>query len=140
MSITAVKPYFTARAKAVGLKEHVDAFNDENVAASVLNEAFHIQLGNFTGIKHNQTGQEIDCPVTVKFWVKGYRLPGEAVDRAVLKSDELIKECLKNSNRLGTIVKNVSFSGMALEPMALSNDNGVKVTLNFNAFVIMAIV
>lgn len=139
MSLITVKPYFTARCKAVGLKEHTDAFNDENIASTLIGDAFHIELGTFTGRKLNQNDQEVLCPVTIKFWRKGYKTPGDAVDKAVLKADELIKECLKNSNRLGTLIKNVSFDSMVPEALATSNDNVVKVTLNFNALVIMEI-
>lgn len=139
MGLTAVKPYYVARAKAIGLSEHSDAFNDENIASTLLGDKFHVKLGAFSGTKLNQADQEVTCPVTVTIFVKGYANPSDALDKAVLKTDLLVKECLKNSNRLGTLIKNVRFDTAVPEALAVSNDNAVKVTISFTTFVIMAI-
>lgn len=139
MSIAAVKPYFEARCRAVGMKKHPDAFNEENIPSSTLDETFHVLLGSFSGVSLNQAHQVITAPVTVSFWLKGYRDPDACIDRAVQKADALIKETLKNSNRLGTIIKNVSFSTMSLSQQNATDDNVVKVTLDFTALVMMEI-
>lgn len=139
MSVTSVKSYFRARCIASGLTEHTDGFNEANVAFTVIDKAFHILLGTFSGRKLNQNDQEIDCPVTVSFWINGYNDPADGIDRAVQLAETLIKETLKNSNRLGQSIKNVVFNTMSLEPLDGSTDNTVKVTISFTALVSMAI-
>jgi len=134
MSMVLVRPYFIARAKAVGLKEHLDAFNEENVASTTVNNSFHVLLSSFAGRKLNQHDQEIDCGVTLTFWIKGYRKPIEALDAAVQKSETLLKEVVKNSNRLGQCLKNVVFNNVSYEPLSEDNDNAIKVTMTFTAF------
>jgi hypothetical protein len=132
--MTLVKSYFKARCEAVGLSEHSDGFNEENIAASTIDNTFHVLLGQFSGRKLNQSDQEIDCPVVVSFWVKGFRDPAEGIDRAVQLGEDLLKETLKNSNRLGQCLKNVTFSSMNVEPLSTDNDNAIKVVMNFTAF------
>jgi hypothetical protein len=134
MSMTLVKAYFAARCRAVGLSEHTDGFNEENIAASNIDNSFHILLGSFSGRKLNQSDQEIDCPVIVSFWVKGFADPAEGIDRAVQLGETLLKETLKNSNRLGQCLKNVTFSSMSVEPLSTDNDNAIKVSMSFTAF------
>lgn len=139
MSMTAVRSYFRSRCLAVSLKEHLDAFNDENIASNYLDQAFHVSLSGFSGIKLNQHAQEINCDVAVKFWLKGFRTPLTALDTAVQKSETLLKEVLKNSNRLGQSVKNVVFNNVSYEPLSEDNDNAIKVTMNFTAYVAVEI-
>jgi hypothetical protein len=139
MSITLVRSYFVDRCKTVGLTEHRDAFNDENVALSLLNEKFFVRLNTFNGIKLNQTDQEINCDVEVVFWLKGGIDPVSGLDKAVIKAENLLKEALKHSNRLGQCIKNVVFNSVSFDRLAESNDNTVKVTANFTAFTSIAI-
>lgn len=139
MSLSAVKNYFRLRCQAIGLKEHVDAFNEENIPSTYLDNSFHIMLNGFDGIKLNQNDQEVRCKVIVSFWIKGFRTPSEGLDRAVSKSELLIKETLKNSNRLGQCLKNVVFNDVVYSALSEDNDNAVKVTLNFEALTIIEI-
>lgn len=139
MSLTLVRAYFRSRCLAVGLKEHDDAFNEDNVASTTLDNSFHVLLNGFTGRKLNQSDQEIECAVIVTFWVKGFRKPTDGLDRAVSKSELLLKESLKNSNRLGQSIKNVVFNNVSYTALSEDNDNSVKVTMNFTALISLAI-
>lgn len=134
MSMTLVRSYFRSRCLAVGLKEHTDAFNDENIPSTYLDNSFHVLLNDFSGVKLNQSTQEINCDVTVSFWVKGFRNPTAGLDSAVSKSETLLKEVLKNSNRLGQCLKNVVFNNVSYEALSDDNDNAIKVTMSFTAF------
>ena len=140
MSMTLVKPYFKARCIAVGLKEHKDAFNQENIPSTYLDNTFHVLLGDFSGIKLNQSDQEINCSVSVSFWIKGFKTPSEGLDRAVSKSEQLLKETLKNSNRLGQCLKNIVFNDVSYTALSDDNDNAIKCTMNFTAFTSIGII
>jgi len=134
MSLTLVKPYFVARAKAVGLKEHVDYVNEDNIPKTLVDGSFHVLLDQFSGVKLNQTDQEINCSVELKFWIKGFRNPYDGLDRAVAKSELVLKEVLKNSNRLGQCLKNVVFNDVKYDTISKDNDNVIRVTMTFTAF------
>jgi hypothetical protein len=131
--MTALKPYFIARCKAVDLVEHKDAFNEENIPQ--LDKAFHVLLGDFSGMPQGGREQQFSCPVTVTFWIKGYKNPSEGLDKAVQKAEALVKECLKPANRLGTLIKNVFIGSVKTDAASGSNDNVVKVTLSFSTII-----
>lgn len=132
MSLTAVKPYFKLHCEAVGLRQHDDAFNSANVASSIIDKSYFLQVTNFNGRKLNQNDQEVEFPMTVVLFFKGYRSPSQAIDMALEKVEALIKEVQKPAYRLGTSLKNVSLTAVDIEPIDGTNDNAVKVSVNFN--------
>jgi hypothetical protein len=140
MSLTLVRPYFKARCLAVGLTEHTDVFNFQNVPSSIVDYSFHVEFFSANGVKLNQHDQEITIPCNVSFYVKGYRNPAEGMDKAIAKCEALIKEVLAPANRLGQCLKNVTLGSVAFEPIAASNDNSIKVQISFNVFTSLALV
>lgn len=139
MSLAYVRYYFRQRCLAVGLKEHSDAFNEENVPSTYLDQAFHVTLDRFSGIKLNQNDQEMKCTVKTTFWIKGFKKPTDGLDRAVSKSDLLIKEILKPSNRLSQNIKNIVIGDVVYEALSDDNDNAIKVVIDFSAIVILEV-
>lgn len=139
MSLKQCLPYFRARCKAIGLKEWSDGFNFDNIPASIFDKAFHVQYGTMTGIKQNQQDQEINFPVTVRIFTKGYRDPANGIDSAVELTENLLIECLKPTNRLvqNSGIKNIVFETANYEPIDASNDNAVIATINFRAFMVL---
>lgn len=130
-----IRKYFVDRCKAIGLTEWTDAFNYENIPSNLINYSFFIESPVFEGVKAiSNYDQEINCRVEVKFFIKGYRTPKEAMDKAIEKSEALLKEVLKPTNRLGQCLKNVVFNSVNVEPFAGSNDNLIMVTASFTAF------
>lgn len=140
MSLTLVRPYFKARCLAVGLTEHTDVFNFQNIPSSISNYSFHVEFTSASGVKLNQHDQEITIPCNVSFYVKGYRNPAEGMDKAIAKCEALIVETLLPANRLGQCLKNVTLSSVTFEPLAGSNDNTIKVQIGFTAFTSLALV
>jgi hypothetical protein len=137
MSLSQLKSYFRTRVESIGTyKEHKDAFNWQNISEMGLNKAYHIQLqeASRASLSH-PTLVEVNAPVTVRLFFKGYRDPAAGVDTAVVEADKLIKAACKASNRLGTTLKNVTFNSMSIEPLDETNDNSILTTLNFTASV-----
>ena len=139
MSLTLVKPYFITQCKAASLKEWPYAFNIENVPNSIIDNSFHVLLNTVDGIKLNQHVQELNCGASVTFWIKGYKDPSSGLDKAIAKSEELLKLCLKPSNRIGTCVKNIILNSVNFDRLADSNDNAIKVTMIFTALTSLAV-
>lgn len=137
MSFEAIRPYFKARCEAVGLSEHDDSFNIDNIPDTIIDDSFHISFDSFNGIKSNQNDQEISVPVSVVFYKKGFRYPSEGIDNALIKAEALIKEAQSTTNRLGTVIKNVTTSDGVVEPITLANDNIVRVKIVFNVTLVL---
>lgn len=132
MSLSLIRPYFKARCEAVGLRSVGDAFNVDEVAASIIDMGFHVGFFNSTGIKLNQNDQEIESSVEVTFYLKGFRNPQDGFDKAVVKVEQLIREVEKPENRLGSCLKNVSLDSINIEPYSGDNDNLIKVRTAFD--------
>lgn len=137
MSFEAIRPYFKARCEAVGLSEHDDSFNIDNIPDTIIDDSFHVSFDSFNGIKSNQNDQEISVPVSVVFYKKGFRYPSEGIDNALIKAEALIKEAQSTTNRLGTVIKNVTTSDGVVEPITLANDNIVRVKIVFNVTLVL---
>ena len=139
MSLTAVKPYFKSRCSAVGLSLHPEPFDTNDIPSSILDKSFQVGFTDGSGTKLNQNDQEIDIPVRVIFYVKGYRNIDDGQDRAIEKLEQLIKEIEKPENRLGGLLKNVVLSGFLIEPISNDNDNAIRTILNFTVKTILAL-
>lgn len=139
MSMTLVRPYFATQCKALSLKEWTDAFNTENVPGSIVDYSFHVLVNGADGIKLNQHVQDLDIGATVNFWIKGNRNPVDGLDKSIAKAEDLIKLCLKPSNRLGTCIKNVILNSVTFDRLAESNDNAIKATLVFTVKTSLAV-
>lgn len=139
MSFEVVRPYFKTRCENVGLVEHDDAFNLDNIPDSILDDSFHVAFNSFLGVKSNQNDQEVSVPVTVVFYKKGFRYPNEGVDSALIKAEALIKEVQSPTNRLGTTIKNVTTVDGNIEPISLANDNIIRVRIVFNVILVLGL-
>lgn len=137
MSMTQVKGYFRTHCKALGYKEHEDAFNWENVGETGANKVFHIEVGDVKGSRMNQPGaQASEMSMTVRLFFKPGRNVATGVDTAINESELLIKRCLKASNRCTGVIRNCSFDSMTVKPINSENDNQIISTLNFTASVL----
>jgi hypothetical protein len=139
MSLTLVRSYFRARCVAKGLVEHPDAFNIDNIGSTIIDGSFHVGFFSANGLKLNQNDQEIEASVEVVFYTKGYRTPSDALDKAILKAEDLIKECEKPSNRIGSGIKNVFLNNIVFEPIADSNDNAIRTRISFSIITILEV-
>lgn len=141
MSMTAVRSYHRSRAQALGLVEWKDGFNFSNIPANIINKSFHLEMGVATARKLNQTDQELEYPVTVRVFIKGYRDPASGIDSAIQYAEDLIKQEVTSVNRLTqtTGIKNVVFETLSIDPIAESNDNLVVASIVFRALVILKV-
>jgi len=139
MSLTAVRPYFVARGKQVGLSEHLDAFNVENIASTVIDKSFHVEMGVGTGVRLNMTDQEIDQPVTVRIFRKGFRNAQQGLDLVIAESEKYIKAAVDQTKSLTGELKNVRLDTIVYESLAQSNDNIAVARVEFTALVILGL-
>lgn len=131
--ISEIRPYFTTVAKSLGLKEHTDAFYDENIASSVIDKSFHVLLEQGSLSRTDQLLLGMSIPCRVRFWIKGYQTPTQAVTKAEELAEVFIKEACKSSLRLSqACIKNVLPSTVQVEALTDDNDNVAQATISFN--------
>ena len=94
MSLTAVRTYFRARMNERSYAEHVDGFNIDNIPSTLLHKSYHLLSGPVRPIKQNQEVIELTSEITIRFFLKGYRKPSEAIDLAIAEEEALIKSSL----------------------------------------------
>ena len=92
MGLTTVRPYFKARMESLGYREWKDNFNFENIPSSQLEKVYHLATENGSGIRDNQADQEIEMPIEIRFFKKGYRYVSEAYDSSIESAQGAIKE------------------------------------------------
>ncbi len=137
MSITNVIPYFRSILKGLGHKEWEDAFNNDNIPSTILNNAFHLRLGDGTPIKQNMHLIEMEQPIKVSLFLKGYLKPALGRDNAVKACEAVMKKALNAETRTSEFVgiKNVLFSGFRVGELAIENDNVIRAEIDFNCVV-----
>jgi hypothetical protein len=147
MSFTRLRPYFIECLALVDsdFREWEDAFNIENIPSTVIDKAFHLDFGPASADPQNQTCLPYRWPVSLQIFFKGYSTPKDAVDTALSTSEAILKECLKHSKRLtdsevsGARIVNVKSTSTAIDPLDVSNDNVVKLTMDFEVTIYIEI-
>ena len=135
MSFKTIRPYFQERMSAVDaeFREWEDAFNIDNIPATILDKSWHLRFQPFsynTGGAH--TCLSFECPITLSVFVKGYRNPVEAVDMALIFADAILKECTKPVLRLNQPkIKNVLPNNVSVRELSDSNDNAAVLEIQF---------
>jgi hypothetical protein len=117
-----------------------NAFNSNEIGNNDFDKRYHIFYGNVstTAANHNVTNDEVTATVTLYF--AGDRTATEALDNAMDFANEYRIECLKRVNYASlTFIKNVVCNSIVAEPIAESNDNAIKIILEFNILVIFGI-
>jgi hypothetical protein len=137
MSLSDIRPYFRTHFTAEGFTEWKDGFGADNIPENIIDKAFHIDgTSTIGGISNNQADMDTGTAQLVRFFIKGFRNPADAIDKAYLKVENILKRTQKSSNRLTTLL-DVVFEGASILPLADSNDNAVLVEMNFTARVIV---
>jgi hypothetical protein len=117
-----------------------EAFNSNEIGDNRYDKRYHIFYGRVdtTAANHNVTNDSVTA--TVSLYFAGARDATEALDDAMDFSNEYRIECLKRSNYANqTFIKNVVCKSMQAEPLAGTNDNAIKISLEFSISVIFGI-
>ena len=127
MSLASIKPYFRARMAALGYKnEHLEAFDTEEIASTLVDEAFHIVVGPASGVSNNQNHLVMTVEVGLEMFFKGYRTEETGRLRSEVALEKILKECLTAANRVTQAsdgIKDVKLTAAEIAPMDESQDN-----------------
>lgn len=140
MSMINAREYIRSRAKSLGLSEWKDGFDSSNLPDTILDKSFWLDMSDIaSGIRRDQIDYEINFPISVRLFRKGYRTPADAIDDSIALIENLIKAVCApaqaNAQKNGII--GVTFDTSRIEPISASNNNSVVATVTFNFFVIL---
>jgi hypothetical protein len=134
LSLTAVRPYFRARLNSLGFSEWKDPFGPNEIPSTIIDRAYHIEVGTIGGVGRNNLSQEVSFGINIRVYFKGFNYPEKALDDALLKSELIIKECMTVENWATTPIKGVELDSLELEPLDNElNDNVVFALVRFVA-------
>lgn len=127
MSLASIKPYFRARMAALGYQnEHLEAFDSDDIASTLIDEAFHIVVGPASGVGNNQNHLVMTVEVGLEMFFKGYRSEENGRLRAEIALENILKECLTAANRVTQAsdgIKDVKLTAAEIQAMDESQDN-----------------
>lgn len=139
MSLVNVLPFFRTRMDGLGYSEWEDAFSIENIPATIFNKSYHLEVSPVIGEPIPHRSQQIEMPIILRAFYKGYRSINDARDDAISESETILGDILTSSVRLSVNVKNILFDSYQLLPLNESNDNSIILEINFRAIVILEI-
>ena len=139
MSVTSVRPFYKNRLEILGFTQWSDGFNFENIPSTILDKAFHIQVNSTAGGVISPHVQNINMPVTIRVFRKGFRDVSAGIDSALADVESIICDILAPSVRLGSAIKNVVLDDFSVNPLADSNDNAIMLELNFTNLIVLEI-
>lgn len=138
MAFSDLKPYFRSVLVDLGYdasKEHGEGFDLQSIPSTLIDRAFHIlAAGPVNGIRQNQADQELSASVTLSVFFQGFRSEELGIDQAMAAGEEIISEACRAKRRVSSFasgIKNVVIENMEAVPLADSNDNIVKLEMNF---------
>ncbi len=134
----AIRPYVSKQMESVGYVEHIDPFNDENIPANLLDDAFHQMFLPINGTEKTNSSQGLSVPVQVKKFTKGYRTPEEALTQSIIEAEEIIAAMVTFGNYSQNTPKitSVLLDSLNFEPYSEeSNDNVIVSVFVFNFIV-----
>lgn len=132
MSINNIKTYFKNIGLKKGFKEHKNPFNFKDIPSSTFDKMFHIESFSFPSIKQNQIDLELECPVTVRIFIKGYNQVYENEERCKTECENYFISALLVENRLSQdFIKNVRLVNFLIETFDESNDNWIVGKMDF---------
>ena len=137
MSLSKVIPYFRDKMTLLGYTEWEDEFNIENIPRSQLDSTYHIEIGLITGSEASHTCFDFDFPVTITIHscITNASGSSKAAEEMLEVSDNILCSLLLLEDRYSQegFLK-VTPTSVDFEPISSSNDNVIKVRLEFGVF------
>jgi len=116
-------------------KEWTDAFNIENIPRTLLDNTYHILLGDTTSSSQNDLHIEDSMEVNITIFQRAYNSPVESRD-TVLDRAQCIKMDLLNPRNVEAFnmdIDAIEAVSVITEEIDLTNDNIVKATITITA-------
>jgi len=136
MSLASVRPFFRSRLNALGFKEHIDAFDDENRAQNKLEKLYRLESGPASGSPSSQTVHIFEVPIALVITLKGVGDKNvDLSDRAWIVAEEVLADFLPIATRNGTAIKDIVPGDISISPYSVTDDNDLILNMAFTATV-----
>jgi len=132
MSLSQVRTFIKQQIALVdsSLKEHTD-FNEENIPQTQIDSFYMIEYGTISS-EHDDNSLADNFPVTVKLFKRGFKSPIVTLDSLMDAANE-IRLCIVNTQAaLTTNILDIEAISIFPEPINETNDNTIKISLEFN--------
>jgi hypothetical protein len=121
----------------LGYKEWDDLFNIDNIPSTIIDGAYHVEVGSGSGAVINQHVLNTEFPIVLRLFRKGFRDPAEMRDEMLGELQTIICDILLPAVRLSSGVKNIIFDGWDFLPLSESNDNSIILEMRFTNIVML---
>jgi len=135
-SFSGVLQYVRERMQSLGYEEHPDAFNFDNIPSTDFDTMYHCEYLPSVPRTSDHSSIEITCPFRLRLPFHLNRDTGVKRDDVIESADLVVNDFIAAENRLGTGIKNIEFDIMDIETIADSNDNAVRLILEFTAIIV----
>lgn len=139
MTISKVRSYFNAKFLETDTgfrnKEWKDAFNIDNIPATLIDMGYHIQPGELISTVKNDHTVEDDLNTEINIWFRGYRDVQEKLDESYDIVNEFRLRCLHHENFYDNTFPQLADVNLttSIEPTFIeTNDNTINYKLSFN--------
>jgi len=134
MSLVNCVKYFRSIGLKRSLQEHKNPFSWKDIPSTTFDRVFHIQAISFPTVKQNQIDLELEIPITVRLFIRGFADVMEAKDRLTGEIEAFFTLALKAENRLAQpdFIKNVRLISVFIETFDESNDNWIVGRMEFS--------
>ncbi len=139
MSMTAARQYARTRMKALGYTEWTDGFFFQDIPKTILDRTFFLEQGQAVGVQNNQDYQQIEVPITVRFFGSPTGKTVQLIDEMTADADAAVSDFLAAANRtLFSGLKNVKLTSVVVQALATENNNGAIVKMDFKMLVMIS--
>lgn len=133
MSLSQVRTYLKQQIalQDADLKEWRDSFNNENIPSTLLNKYYHIDFGALA-TSQGDNWIEDSWSVTLVLHKRGFSNPVEAFDELIDDANCIRLRVIDPLAVLTDNITSVETLSVLAEPIEESNDNTIRVSIEFN--------
>ena len=138
MKLADIRPFLREALTDLGFTEWPDGFNFANIPENISEKAFHILNPSGDGGPISMHDQQVSVLSEIRLFRKGFRNPGETIDKIMADLDNVICDLFHPEKRFDGHL-NITLNGFEINPLSDSNDNSVVATLNVNVKVTLGV-
>lgn len=130
--LTKVIPYFRTKLESLGYAEHLDEYDEDNIANTIIDKTYSVRPGTLSSSRSNSLDFEWTFPIDVTLWFNGYGRPSDAVDGSLESIENFLDVILDQANRFDIAgLREIYPTNIDLSPLSVSNDTIIKAKVGF---------
>lgn len=129
-------PYVRSKLDLMGYMEHVDEYDDDNIAATIIDRSYKITPGSLSSSRSNHSDFEWTFPVTVDLWFRGFNKPSDALDYAIERVESFLDNTLDLGDRFNVAgLREIYSTSIDFKPLSESNDCIIQASIGLTAII-----